>query len=244
MRVLCIGQGQRLAATRALAHDLGIAEVCLFPGAVPQTEVPAYLAACDVLVAAQQPDPDGSRFFCSPMKIFEYMAMGRGIVSTRLEQAGQILEQGKTALLTHPRRHARSCTGDRRASGGPGALPLHGRCRACARGAAPHLGDACATHYRGTGAPGIVNGSCVSTRAAFQKQLFSICNYHVYKGKILVAGSLPYRGTCRDPAGGVRRPSAGNCSRRRSCPNGRRKRNSPAFTWPRTRASTNSRAWT
>lgn len=102
MRVLCIGQGQRLAATRALAHDLGIAEVCLFPGAVPQTEVPAYLAACDVLVAAQQPDPDGSRFFCSPMKIFEYMAMGRGIVSTRLEQAGQILEQGKTALLTHP----------------------------------------------------------------------------------------------------------------------------------------------
>jgi glycosyltransferase involved in cell wall biosynthesis len=36
------------------------------------------------------------------MKIFEYMAIGRPIVASRLEQLGDVLEHERTALLVPP----------------------------------------------------------------------------------------------------------------------------------------------
>src|SRR5258706_1846459 len=48
------------------------------------------------------PNPDGTRFFGSPTKLFEYMAMGKGIVASDLEQIGEVLETERTALLVPP----------------------------------------------------------------------------------------------------------------------------------------------
>ncbi|HXZ44534.1 MAG TPA: glycosyltransferase, partial [archaeon] len=48
------------------------------------------------------PNPDGTPFFGSPTKLFEYMAMGKGIVASDLDQIGEILEHGKTAWLVKP----------------------------------------------------------------------------------------------------------------------------------------------
>ena len=50
------------------------------------------LAACDVLASPHMGNPDGTRFFGSPTKLFEYMAMGRAIVASDLEQIGEVLE--------------------------------------------------------------------------------------------------------------------------------------------------------
>jgi glycosyltransferase involved in cell wall biosynthesis len=69
---------------------------------VPQEEAADYLAACDLLVSPHVPNPDGSRFFGSPTKLFEYMAMGKGIVASRLEQIGEVLQDGESALLVPP----------------------------------------------------------------------------------------------------------------------------------------------
>jgi len=71
-------------------------------GRVHQAEAPRHLAACDVLVSPHVPNADGSRFFGSPTKLFEYMAMGRPIVASRLEQIGQALDHEETALLVPP----------------------------------------------------------------------------------------------------------------------------------------------
>jgi glycosyltransferase involved in cell wall biosynthesis len=46
------------------------------------------------------PLADGSEFFGSPTKIFEYMAMGKAIVASRLGQIGEVL--AGTALLVEP----------------------------------------------------------------------------------------------------------------------------------------------
>jgi glycosyltransferase involved in cell wall biosynthesis len=46
--------------------------------------------------------PDGSRFFGSPTKLFEYMAMGKGIVASRLEQLAEVLEHDRTGWLVTP----------------------------------------------------------------------------------------------------------------------------------------------
>ena len=47
----------------------------IFTGAVAHHRVPTLLDACDILVAPHIPLADGSDFFGSPTKIFEYMAM-------------------------------------------------------------------------------------------------------------------------------------------------------------------------
>jgi glycosyltransferase involved in cell wall biosynthesis len=74
----------------------------IFTGAVDHESVPALLDACDVLVAPHVPLADGSAFFGSPTKLFEYMAMGKGIVASRLGQIGDVLTHEETALLVEP----------------------------------------------------------------------------------------------------------------------------------------------
>jgi len=46
--------------------------------------------------------PDGRPFFGSPTKLFEYMAMGKAIAASALDQISQVLEHGRTALLVKP----------------------------------------------------------------------------------------------------------------------------------------------
>jgi glycosyltransferase involved in cell wall biosynthesis len=74
----------------------------IFTGAVSHDRVPKLLDACDILVAPHVPLADGSEFFGSPTKIFEYMAMGKGIVASRLGQIGEVLVETETALLVEP----------------------------------------------------------------------------------------------------------------------------------------------
>ena len=73
-----------------------------FTGIVSYQEIPQYLAACDILVSPHVPNPDGTPFFGSPTKLFEYMAMGKGIVASNLAQIGEVLEHQKTAWLVKP----------------------------------------------------------------------------------------------------------------------------------------------
>jgi glycosyltransferase involved in cell wall biosynthesis len=60
------------------------------------------LDACDILVSPHVPLEDGSEFFGSPTKLYEYMAMGKSIVASRLGQIGDVLSDEETALLVEP----------------------------------------------------------------------------------------------------------------------------------------------
>jgi glycosyltransferase involved in cell wall biosynthesis len=74
----------------------------IFTGPVKHEEVPALLDACDILASPHVPLSDGSDFFGSPTKLFEYMAMGKGIVASRLGQIGEVLKHDESALLLEP----------------------------------------------------------------------------------------------------------------------------------------------
>jgi glycosyltransferase involved in cell wall biosynthesis len=74
----------------------------IFTGSLPSDKVADYLDASDILVCPHIPMPDGSRFFGSPTKLFEYMAMGKGIVASRLEQLAEVLQHDRTAWLVTP----------------------------------------------------------------------------------------------------------------------------------------------
>lgn len=102
LRLLMIGDGDRFGSTRRIIREGGADAETVFVGRTPQERGPALLAACDILVSPHVPNADGSRFFGSPTKLFEYMAMGRGIVASNLEQIGQVLEHDRTAWLVPP----------------------------------------------------------------------------------------------------------------------------------------------
>ena len=102
VRLLWIGDGATLPAVREILRSGGVLDACVFTGLVPQAEGPAYLAACDIYASPHVPNQDGTPFFGSPTKLFEYMAMGRGIVASSLDQIAEVLEDGHTALLVPP----------------------------------------------------------------------------------------------------------------------------------------------
>lgn len=99
---LFVGEGSGLPRVRGQIAQDGMEGWATFTGLVPQAEAPAYLAACDLLASPHVPNPDGSPFFGSPTKLFEYMAMGKAIVASDLDQIGEVLEHGRTAWLLSP----------------------------------------------------------------------------------------------------------------------------------------------
>lgn len=101
-RLLMVGDGITMSEVREAVERRGIAEQVVLTGLVPQSDGPAHLAAMDVLASPHVPNPDGTPFFGSPTKLFEYMAMGRGIVASDLDQIGEVLEHDVTAWMVKP----------------------------------------------------------------------------------------------------------------------------------------------
>lgn len=90
---MLIGDGLKMERVREILSSDFCKAFYTFTGLVSQEEAPKYLAASDVLVSPHIQNVDGSRFFGSPTKLFEYMAMGKGIVASDLEQMGQVLKK-------------------------------------------------------------------------------------------------------------------------------------------------------
>jgi glycosyltransferase involved in cell wall biosynthesis len=102
LRFLFVGDGDmRPAVEERLARD-GVAGAARFTGLIEPERVPEHLAACDILLSPHLPFEDGTPFFGSPTKLFEYLASGRPVVASRLGQIGRVVEHEETGLLFEP----------------------------------------------------------------------------------------------------------------------------------------------
>lgn len=101
-RFLLIGDGPLRAEMREGLGDAEADGSVIFTGPIPHQQVVSYLDACDILVSPHLPMPDGEAFFGSPTKLFEYMAMGKAIVASNLDQLAQVLQNDRSALLVQP----------------------------------------------------------------------------------------------------------------------------------------------
>jgi len=102
VRFLLVGAGKFREEVERIIRAAGRERQVIFAGHVAHERVPALLDACDILLSPHVPLADGSEFFGSPTKLFEYMAMGKGIVASRLGQIGDVLEGEETGLLVAP----------------------------------------------------------------------------------------------------------------------------------------------
>jgi len=101
--LLCVGGPMEVVPTYLdQACRFGVPEHRLkFVDRVPNTQVPYWIRACDV-VTIPWPWTEFSAYFTSPMKLFEYMAAGVAIVASNLPSLREVLRHGENAWLVEP----------------------------------------------------------------------------------------------------------------------------------------------
>ena len=102
LHFLFVGDGDERAAAERIIEGATQTVSSTFTGRVAHDRVPAYLDACDILVSPHVGSADGSGFFGSPTKLFEYMSMARPIIGSRLGQIADVISDGENGLLIDP----------------------------------------------------------------------------------------------------------------------------------------------
>lgn len=94
VKLLIVGYGSYMNDLIELVEALGLEEDVIFTGRVPKTEVFNYISLMDICTA-----PDAA-WYQSPVKIFEYGAMGKPIIAPDTEAVREIMDPGEDGILT------------------------------------------------------------------------------------------------------------------------------------------------
>ena len=98
-RLVLVGDGQsRSAVADAVTKD-GLRHAVIMTGAIEHSRVPEMLSIADVAVVPSAPITASLGGTGTPLKLFEYMAAGKAIVATALDQAAEVIQDGHDGLL-------------------------------------------------------------------------------------------------------------------------------------------------
>jgi glycosyltransferase involved in cell wall biosynthesis len=91
-----VGDGYVIPELKMLTKSLDIDKNVLFTGNVPHKEVFTYIDMMRITVLPK------TNYFCSPLKIFEYGAMGKAIVAVNTRGVRDVMIHQKDGILTEP----------------------------------------------------------------------------------------------------------------------------------------------
>lgn len=98
-RFLIIGGGPMRDTLTKMVKQLGLENKFIFTGEVPYEDVPKYINAGDLCVALFVKEKDDKM---SPLKIYEYLACGKPVVTSDVKGAGDIVMTGNAGLAVNP----------------------------------------------------------------------------------------------------------------------------------------------
>ncbi|MCK4401841.1 glycosyltransferase family 4 protein [bacterium] len=93
---LIVGEGFEEPKLKNFVKNNNLESIVTFTGSVSHNDIPAYIAAMDITVL-----PNMS-IYSSPVKIFEYMAMGKATIAPAQGQMNRLFENGREILLIKP----------------------------------------------------------------------------------------------------------------------------------------------
>jgi len=98
VRFMFVGGGNEKARSSFMTHihDKGIFDSITFTGWVKHDLIPAYIAAMDITIIPN------SNAYGSPMKLFEYMAMGKAVIVPRLGPIEDVVIDGRNCVMFEP----------------------------------------------------------------------------------------------------------------------------------------------
>lgn len=97
--LLVVGEGPRKPWIEGYATAAGLADAVTLTGWVGHDGLPGLIARMDVATA---PYPAVEGHYFSPLKLYEYLALGRPVVASRIGQTAQVLDGTDAALLIAP----------------------------------------------------------------------------------------------------------------------------------------------
>ncbi len=99
--LVVVGEGIMRTPWETLAASLGLSEEVRFVGPVAWEEVPNYIAGFDLGYAGAIPLSGGFMYF-SPLKLYEYAAMGKPVVAADYVDARKLKNDGILVYLFEP----------------------------------------------------------------------------------------------------------------------------------------------
>ena len=91
--LILVGDGPERPAIQARLAGEGLEAMTLLPGQVPHAELNRWIASMDICTLPASND------YCSPMKLFEYMAFGKTILAPDLPNTRDVIEPGVNGVL-------------------------------------------------------------------------------------------------------------------------------------------------
>lgn len=103
-KILMVGKNVELLKDKA--EESGVLDKFVFTSFVKHEDIPKHIAAADVAVAPYNPRGfkymEKYGFYFSPIKIFEYMACAKPIVTTNVEIVSDIIKANQCGILVEP----------------------------------------------------------------------------------------------------------------------------------------------
>ncbi len=96
LHFLILGEGPAIADLKDLVRGLGVIDRVTFAGLVERDELAQQMAAFDIALLPRCVD------YCSPLKLFEYMAAGKAVVAPDQANIREIIEDDNSGLLFAP----------------------------------------------------------------------------------------------------------------------------------------------
>jgi glycosyltransferase involved in cell wall biosynthesis len=98
-RLVLVGDGQTRQSIAQRVQQNGLQHSVIMTGAIAHTRVPEMLSIADVAVVPSAPVAASRGGTGTPLKLFEYMAAGKAIVATALNEAAEVIQDGHNGLL-------------------------------------------------------------------------------------------------------------------------------------------------
>lgn len=106
LKLMLVGDGPARPDAEKLAAELGMADRVLFTGYQPPGLVPDLIAAADACLYYPDYSVGPYGFLGDPIKLREYMALGKPVVASRLKHFADIIEQHACGVVVDPEPEA------------------------------------------------------------------------------------------------------------------------------------------
>lgn len=100
VKCLIVGDGPERPRLQQQSYELGVADVVVFTGKVPHTDINDYYNAMDIFVVPRRSDP--VCHLVTPLKPFEAMAAERALVVSELPPLLEVIDGGSCGISFRP----------------------------------------------------------------------------------------------------------------------------------------------
>lgn len=97
--LLIVGDGPKRGWIEGFIQGAGLENAVTMTGWLSHAELPGAISTMDVALA---PYPETDDFYFSPLKLFEYLAIGKPVVASGIGQIAEIITSGDDGILVPP----------------------------------------------------------------------------------------------------------------------------------------------